>query len=255
MRYWLIFNIFPGLPKKNIAAPVDYGILFAPCLCYNTSSSHNVQMVETHSVISRFFVLLLHYFPFHSPTLLFCLYLCHVWSRFIKNASKWAQRNLFELPNGSCFAFAKCKNAKTQNYKAASKWAQWNLFQLPNGSSFAFAKCKNAKTQKCKKVLNQFSQQTKKVHIFAAKNEDGKPKIGLYIVHKCAENIPQMVKWDTPNGQMGYPKWWNGIPQMAKWDIPNDEMGYPKRQNGIPLMVKWDIPNGEMGYPKWRNGT
>ena len=31
--------------------------------------------------------------------------------------------------------------------KAASKWAQWNLFQLPNGSRFAFVKCKNAKTQ------------------------------------------------------------------------------------------------------------
>ena len=28
----------------------------------------------------------------------------------------------------------------------------------------------------------------------------------LYIVRKCAENIPQMVKWDTPNGEMGYPK-------------------------------------------------
>ena len=34
-----------------------------------------------------------------------------------------------------------------QKCKAASKWAQWNLFQLPNGSRFAFIKCKNAKTQ------------------------------------------------------------------------------------------------------------
>ena len=37
-----------------------------------------------------------------------------------------------------------------------------------------------------------------------------------------------MVKWDTPNGKMGYPKWRNGIPQMVKWDTPNGKMGYPK---------------------------
>jgi hypothetical protein len=30
---------------------------------------------------------------------------------------------------------------------------------------------------------------------------------GLYIVRKCAENIPQKVKWDTPKGKMGHPKW------------------------------------------------
>ena len=51
---------------------------------------------------------------------------------------------------------------------------------------------------------------------------------GLYIVRKCAENIPQKVKWDTPNGKMGHSKWRNGIPQMAKWDTPNGEMGHPK---------------------------
>ncbi len=28
-----------------------------------------------------------------------------------------------------------------------------------------------------------------------------------------------MVKWDTPIGKIGHPKWRNGIPQMAKWDI------------------------------------
>jgi hypothetical protein len=68
-------------------------------------------------------------------------------------------------------------------------------------------KRKNTKLQKCKKVLNQFSQFTKKTHIFCSENEDGKPKIGLYIVHKCAENIPQKAKWDIPNGKMGYPNW------------------------------------------------
>ena len=29
---------------------------------------------------------------------------------------------------------------------------------------------------------------------------------GLYIVRKCAENIPQKAKWDTPNGKMGHNK-------------------------------------------------
>ena len=80
-----------------------------------------------------------------------------------------------------------------------------------------------------KKVLNQFFQLTKKTHIFCSENEDGKPKIGLYIVRKCAENIPQKVKWDTPKGKMGYPKRQSGTSQMAKWDTPKGKMGYPKR--------------------------
>ena len=41
---------------------------------------------------------------------------------------------------------------------------------------------------------------------YCSENEEGKPKIGLYIVRKCAENIPQKVKWDTPKSEMGYPK-------------------------------------------------
>ena len=41
---------------------------------------------------------------------------------------------------------------------------------------------------------------------FGSENEEDKPKIGLYIVRKCAENIPQKAKWDTPNDEMGYPK-------------------------------------------------
>ena len=59
-----------------------------------------------------------------------------------------------------------------------------------------------------------------------------------------------MVKWDTPNGEMGHPKWRNGTSQMVKWDTPNGQMGYPKRQNGIPQKAKWDIPNGVLGYEK-----
>ena len=54
---------------------------------------------------------------------------------------------------------------------------------------------------------NMMNRKERKHIYFAAKNEDGKPKIGLYIVRKCAENIPQMVKWDIPNGEMGHPKW------------------------------------------------
>ena len=39
---------------------------------------------------------------------------------------------------------------------------------------------------------------------FATKTKKTNRKSGLYIVRKCAENIPQMVKWDTPNGGLGY---------------------------------------------------
>ena len=84
---------------------------------------------------------------------------------------------------------------------------------------------KNANTQKGAKSIFPIDKET---HIFFSENEDGKPKIGLYIVRKCAENIPQKVKWDIPNGKMGYPKWRNGTSQMVKWDTPNGKMGYPK---------------------------
>ena len=66
-------------------------------------------------------------------------------------------------------------------------------------------------------------------HILQRKTKKANRKSGLYIVRKCAENISQKVKWDTPNGEMGHPKRQNGIPQKAKWDIPKGEMGYPKR--------------------------
>ena len=46
---------------------------------------------------------------------------------------------------------------------------------------------------------------------FATKTKKTNRKSGLYIVRKCAENIPQMVKWDTPNGEMGHPKWVFGV--------------------------------------------
>ncbi|MBR5481323.1 MAG: hypothetical protein IKU85_06500 [Bacteroidaceae bacterium] len=89
---------------------------------------------------------------------------------------------------------------------------------MPNGSSFAFAK-----TQKCKKVLNQFFPIDKRKRIyFAAKIEEGKPKIGAVY---CA----QMCRKYTPNGEMGHPKWKNGTSQMEKWDIPNGEMGHSKK--------------------------
>ena len=74
-------------------------------------------------------------------------------------------------------------------------------------------------------MLNQFFKLTKKTHILCSENEDVKPKIGLYIVHKCAENIPQMMKWDTPKGEMGYPNWQNGTSQMGKWDIIKGGLG------------------------------
>ena len=95
--------------------------------------------------------------------------------------------------------------------------------------------------RKERKNTNFGSEKTKKTN----------RKSWLYIVYKCAENIPQMVKWDTPNGKMGHPKRQNGTSQKAKWDTPKGEMGYPKWQNGTSQMAKWDTPNGKMGYPKW----
>ena len=94
--------------------------------------------------------------------------------------------------------------------------------------------------RKERKNTNFGSEKTKKTN----------RKSWLYIVYKCAENIPQMVKWDIPNGEMGHPKWGNGIPQMVKWDTPKGKMGHPKRRNGIPQKVKWDTPKGKMGHPK-----
>ena len=46
---------------------------------------------------------------------------------------------------------------------------------------------------------------------FATKTKKTNRKSGLYIVRKCAENIPQMG---------------NGIPQKVKWDTPNVVLGY-----------------------------
>ena len=82
-------------------------------------------------------------------------------------------------------------------------------------------KHKITKMQKCKKVLNQFFQLTKKTHIFCSEKR-----------RRQTENrgctLCEMCRKYTPKGEMGYPKWQNGIPQMAKWDTPNGEMGYPK---------------------------
>ena len=65
---------------------------------------------------------------------------------------------------------------------------------------------------------------------YCSENEEGKPKIGLYIVRKCAENIPQKVKWDIPNGVLGYEK--RGFRHRNKgeevefWGVEGREMGY-----------------------------
>ena len=51
------------------------------------------------------------------------------------------------------------------------------------------------------------------------KTKMGNRASGLYVVRKCAENIPQKVKWDTPKGEMGYPKRRNGTSQMVVWGM------------------------------------
>ena len=52
---------------------------------------------------------------------------------------------------------------------------------------------------------------------------------GLYVVRKCAENIPQKVKWDTPNGKMGYPKRQNGTSQMVFWGMRKWRSGHQNK--------------------------
>ena len=66
-------------------------------------------------------------------------------------------------------------------------------------------KHKNAKMQKGAKSIFQIYKEN--AHILQRKTKKVNRKSGLYIVRKCAENIPQKVKWDIPNGKMGYPKW------------------------------------------------
>ena len=48
------------------------------------------------------------------------------------------------------------------------------------------------------------NRKERNIQTFAAKTKKTNRKSGLYIVRKCAENIPQMVKWDTPKGGLGY---------------------------------------------------
>ena len=50
---------------------------------------------------------------------------------------------------------------------------------------------------------------------------------------------------------MGYPKWCFGIPQMVKWDIPNGVLGYEKRGSGQrnkgAEVEFWGVEGREMG--------
>ena len=51
---------------------------------------------------------------------------------------------------------------------------------------------------------------------------------------------------------MGYPKWQNGISQMVKWDIPNGVLGYEKRGSGQrnkgAEVEFWAVEGREMGF-------
>ena len=73
------------------------------------------------------------------------------------------------------------------------------------------------------------NRKERNIQTFAAKNEEDKPKIGLYIVRKCAENIPQKAKWDTPKGEMGYPKRQNGTSQMVVWGMRKWRSGHQNK--------------------------
>ena len=74
---------------------------------------------------------------------------------------------------------------------------QFRICKMQKHKITKMQKRKNAKTQKGAKSIFPIDKET---HIFCSENEDGKPKIGLYIVRKCAENIPQKAKWDIIKG-------------------------------------------------------
>ena len=84
------------------------------------------------------------------------------------------------------------------------------LVSIAERKQFRICKMQKHKITKMQKGAKSIFPIDKETHIFCSENEDVKPKIGLYIVRKCAENIPQMMKWDTPKGKMGHPKWRNG---------------------------------------------
>ena len=80
---------------------------------------------------------------------------------------------------------------------------------------------------------------------FATKTKKTNRKSGLYIVRKCAENIPQMAKWDIPNGKMGHPKWQNGTAQMVVWGMRKEGSGH--RNKGAEVEF-WGVEGREMGF-------
>ena len=58
-----------------------------------------------------------------------------------------------------------------------------------------------------------FQIEKENAHILQRKTKKTNRKSGCTL---CA-NVPKI-----------YPKWQNGISQMVKWDTPNGEMGHPK---------------------------
>ena len=88
------------------------------------------------------------------------------------------------------------------------------------------------------------NRKERNIQTYAAKTKMGNRVSGLYIVRKCAENIPQKAKWDTPNGEMGYPKWQNGTSQMVIWGMINGDSAH--RDKGAEVEF-WGVEGREMG--------
>ena len=86
--------------------------------------------------------------------------------------------------------------------------AERKQFRICKMQKHKITKKQNTKMQKGAKSI--FLIDKENAHILQRKTKKANRKSGLYIVRKCAENIPQKVKWDTPNGKMGHPKWRNG---------------------------------------------
>lgn len=120
---------------------------------------------EPQSAFSRFFVLLLHHLPFHSPSFFTRIF-------FVMSVQDSSKLRVSER-NETCF------NCRTEA-----------VSHLQN------AKHKITKTQKCKKVLNHFSQLTKKTHIFCSeKSKKANPFIGTALPLHSPSAMGRQKKW------------------------------------------------------------
>ena len=81
---------------------------------------------------------------------------------------------------------------------------QFRICKMQKRKNTKMQNYKITKLQKGAKSI--FPIDKENAYILQRKTKKANRKSGLYIVRKCAENIPQKVKWDTIKGEMGHNK-------------------------------------------------